>query len=376
MVTPSLDILAVILGLMVLTLGLFTWPFWGRVSESNQADTTDLYRKQISELEVDLADGLITKQDFDIARGEVARRLLRASKKETPLGTGKISPLIVGGMIVVLLTGSFYAYFSLGRPDLGDKPTLSSLKAAKDQIVKGVDGTDQSVGDLINQLEAVLAAKPDDIQGWTIMARTADQMGDAPRMAMAYGNLARLQPDKADWLAMQGEALVRISAGRVTPAASFVFLKANTLEPKHPLPRYYLGVAANQDGDVDRALVIWQALKADSADDAPWMNMLNRQINAALAERDGTSGPTNEQRDAVQSMSPAEQKEFINQMVAGLRAKLRDNPDDLEGWLRLARAEQVLGNIEGEREALERALTLATGQQRKNIAERLEGVKK
>ena len=42
---------------------------------------------------------------------------------------------------------------------------------------------------------------------------------------------------------------------------------------------------------------------------------------------------------------------MIRGMVDRLAARLRDKPDDLEGWRRLARAYQVLGEAEKAREA-------------------------
>lgn len=376
MMAFPVETLVVISALLIVTLGLFTWPYWGQVNVSKTADTTDLYKKQMAELEADLADHLITQSDYDSAKAEIGRRLLRAVKKRTKIGDGHVSPLIVGGTSVLLLTGALYSYLSVGRPDLTNNPAVNQVQEAGNQVVTGVDGKQQKVGDLIAQLEAVLETKPDDIQGWTILARTAGKMGDAPRMAKAYGNLARLQPENADWWALQGEALVRISAGMVSPAARFVFLHANKLMKTHPLPRYYLGLAFKQEGNLDRALDLWIALKEDSLPDAPWMQMLDRQIETTQALLKGTStSPSQAQREAVGDMSAEDQKAFINQMVAGLREKLAENPDDLDGWLRLARAEQVLGNVEGARTALEKALALATGQQKQDIATRLKSLK-
>jgi cytochrome c-type biogenesis protein CcmH/NrfG len=54
-------------------------------------------------------------------------------------------------------------------------------------------------------------------------------------------------------------------------------------------------------------------------------------------------GPTHDQVTAAQSMSPDQRRAMINAMVARLAGRLRDNPKDLEGWLRLARAYAVLG---------------------------------
>jgi cytochrome c-type biogenesis protein CcmH len=57
-------------------------------------------------------------------------------------------------------------------------------------------------------------------------------------------------------------------------------------------------------------------------------------------------------------MSATQQQEMIEGMVAGLAARLEDSPDDLDGWLRLARSYQVLGQPDEQINALFRAAEL------------------
>lgn len=49
----------------------------------------------------------------------------------------------------------------------------------------------------------------------------------------------------------------------------------------------------------------------------------------------------------------------VQEMVASLEARLAKSPDDLDGWLMLARSRAVLGNTAGSVEAYRHALTLA-----------------
>ena len=49
---------------------------------------------------------------------------------------------------------------------------------------------------------------------------------------------------------------------------------------------------------------------------------------------------------------------MINTMVAGLDEKLRQNPRDPEGWMRLVRSYVVLGKADQAREALGRAIAV------------------
>ncbi|HEX5776356.1 MAG TPA: hypothetical protein VFX95_06715, partial [Caulobacteraceae bacterium] len=57
-------------------------------------------------------------------------------------------------------------------------------------------------------------------------------------------------------------------------------------------------------------------------------------------------GPTQEQMAAAQAMPQADQQAMIRGMVEGLDAKLRADPTDADGWVRLMRARMVLGETD------------------------------
>jgi cytochrome c-type biogenesis protein CcmH len=70
-------------------------------------------------------------------------------------------------------------------------------------------------------------------------------------------------------------------------------------------------------------------------------------------------GPTAADMQAAASMTPEARQQMIHGMVDGLAAKLEKNPNDVPGWLRLARAYRVLGDGEKSKAALARAHALA-----------------
>ena len=63
----------------------------------------------------------------------------------------------------------------------------------------------------------------------------------------------------------------------------------------------------------------------------------------------------------AEGMTPGERIAMIRGMVDGLDEKLKSNPQDIEGWLRLIRARTVLGDSEKASAALATArATFAT----------------
>ena len=70
-------------------------------------------------------------------------------------------------------------------------------------------------------------------------------------------------------------------------------------------------------------------------------------VEAALARvdprRSPQPGPTEEQVAAAQSMAAGRRAAMIEGMVERLAERLKGEPDDVEGWLRLIRSYAVLG---------------------------------
>jgi cytochrome c-type biogenesis protein CcmH len=58
----------------------------------------------------------------------------------------------------------------------------------------------------------------------------------------------------------------------------------------------------------------------------------------------------------AETMAPAERQAMIRSMVDRLAERLEKNPRDPEGWIRLARARQVLGDAAAAKTAMRRAI--------------------
>jgi cytochrome c-type biogenesis protein CcmH len=149
-----------------------------------------------------------------------------------------------------------------------------------------------------------------------------------------------------------GEALTLEANGTVTRPAVESFNKALAAQPDDPRALYYLGLHEAQSGDSRAALARWRALLAKSPPDAPFLPMLRAEIErvAKAANIDvppmppsSMPQPSREQQDAMAAMTPEQRQQAIRGMVEGLAARLKENPSDRAGWLRLANAWKVLG---------------------------------
>ena len=169
----------------------------------------------------------------------------------------------------------------------------------------------------------------------------------------------------------------RQADGRVTAEARNAFTIALASNPGDPRARYFLALSDYQEGREEAALRAWSDLGRSAPEGAPWLPAVQARIVETARELGEAptdwlpppapdtprgpfagGGPTGADIAAAQEMSPEDRQEMIRGMVANLAARLEDDPDDVEGWRRLARSREVLGDNEASAEAYDRALKL------------------
>ena len=342
------------------------WPLGRRGRSQNDASEATVYKDQLSEIDRDLAAGLIAAPEAEAARVEIGRRLLAAADDQRGLPVAasvrwrRTAALIA---LIGLPIVSVALYLPLGSPRLGDFPLAERMQQP---------AAHQSLDNLVAQVEAHLEKNPTDGRGWNVLAPVLTRLGRYDDAVRAYRNSITYNGDSAERRADLGEALTGAAGGVVTADAKTEFERAVVLDPDETKAQYFLGLSAEQDGRKSEAAAIWNALLAKSPPDAPWRPL----VQAAVARVGGVTAPAlpDSTMAAAKDMSDADRNAMIHGMVDRLATRLKQNGDDVEGWLRLVRAYMVLG----ERDKAKSALTDAR-QAVANDAERLrqlnEGLK-
>ena len=247
----------------------------------------------------------------------------------------------------------------------------SSDRETETVAVHGSAKPDQPVGSVeenIRQLEARLTREPNDPAGWRMLGWSYFETGDLMGSAAAYRRAAQIEPENAENWSSLGEALQTASTD-VSAEAAAAFERALKLDRTDPRARYFTAVQKDLQGHHDAAVVDWIALLRDTPAGAPWEADLRRTIMQVaekhhidvsgqmpampqgVAATAGIPGPTPEQLAAASSIPPEQQSEMVKGMVERLANRLRQNPKDADGWMRLMRSRMVLGEIEAAREA-------------------------
>jgi cytochrome c-type biogenesis protein CcmH len=171
-----------------------------------------------------------------------------------------------------------------------------------------------------------------------------DDAVTARRHAIEFGG------ETAQRRADLGEALVAAGNGIVTADAKQAFDRAVALDGHEAKARFYLGLAAQQDGDTEKAAAIWQGMLKDAPAGAPWVAAVQQAL--ASAGKGTAPGPNANDIEAASRMSDAERGEMVRGMVTRLADRLKQDGSDVDGWLRLLRAYMVLGERDKAKSAL------------------------
>ncbi|WP_455710416.1 c-type cytochrome biogenesis protein CcmI [Rhizobium ruizarguesonis] len=337
-----------------------------KAADNIRAGETAVYRDQLRELDRDLDGGLITPEEADYARAEIGRRLIAVSADEPAetLKPARHHRFTEAFVLLLLPVLGLCLYLTTGRPDLPSQPLEARLENP---------GNDVAV--LITKAERHLAEKPDDGKGWDVLAPIYFRTMRVNDAQVAYRNAIRLlgpSPVRLDGLA---ETLMAVSDGVVTEEARQVLEQSLTLEPDNPRARFYIALSMEQAGRPDEARQAFEALAKQSPADAPWLPLVNQHIAMNGGAPAGTNpaapganpaapganpaapgNPTQQDVAAAETMNAGDRQQMIRGMVESLDAKLSEDPNNFEGWMRLVRSYAVLNDKDRAAGALKRGL--------------------
>lgn len=180
---------------------------------------------------------------------------------------------LLGAAIFLGLAG--YAW--QGSPTLAGKPTPPRASARQ---------PDQATA-------SERAAMFPEVGGDAMVLEAAQNLHDQGLDAYAIATLKaglNKNPRSADLWVGLGNALVVYADGRMSPAAKLAFDRAAQIQPDHPGPPFFLGLAFAQAGQIDQAEAVWRDLLDRSPPNAPWRADVEQRLIQLQAMRGQMSG--------------------------------------------------------------------------------------
>ena len=244
-----------------------------RAGPTAVAANLEVLRGQRREIDADVANGLLPAASRDEALAELVDRAqddLAAVPAAAP-GDAKKSWIAAIVVAVALPAAAFGIYLALGTPSALDAGAIAH---------DGGNLDDKQILAMVESLAAKVRKRPDDAQGWALLARSMAALGRFKEAVDAYEHLLTLVPRDAQILADYADAL-GMAQGRTLVGRPYEIAKeALSIDPLHKKALALAGTAAMDENDFAAALGHWQALAAQlppGSDD-------ERQVRAIIVE--------------------------------------------------------------------------------------------
>lgn len=366
-------------GLTALVVAILVWPLLRRAQAvpPRAAFDMEIHRDQLAEIARDQERGTVTAEEARAARAEIGRRMLALADTDTQAapasGTG--TRFVAIALAVVIPVASLAIYGRLGSP------ALPGLPLAERPAIEPAGGMpDRQLAAFARAMLERVERNPQDLEAWVRLAQASAAMNLAEQALNAWRKADAISGGQPEIAGQLGETAVIVANGQITPEAEAAFARVLSADPGDPRARYYAGLARAQAGDRADAVRIWFDLIAASPPDAPWLATVREAMDRTAREaridtrqmrvsaknppavarlgspRVGTSDASG---DPLAALPEADRMAAIRGMVDGLAARLETQPDDLDGWRRLARSRRVLGEPDKALAAHARAATIA-----------------
>lgn len=255
-----------------------------------------IYRDQLSELEDDLRNGIVSQEQYAQDRDDIERRLLedttteKTSKKPVKISADSRKHAYMLGVGLALVAVIFY--LRVGTPEgitnAATATTASMPAAAPAAAPSGMAGGERSQEQIEANVAALakrLQANPSDAQGWTMLARSYSSLGRYGEAAGAYARLTELSPNDADLWAEYAFTLAMASGRKLEGKPMELIDHALKIDPNNPRA---LGLAANaafEAKEYQKAIDYWQRILKQVPGDSEITKTLQARIDEAKAQQ-------------------------------------------------------------------------------------------
>lgn len=256
-----------------------------KVESEDERKQTNIavHRDQLSELEADLRNGIVGEEQYAQDRDEIERRLLEDTATAQPKKAAAV-PLNARNTAYVLGIGlplvAIGFYFMIGEPErianpapVGGPPSASSAAPP--------ERTQQQIEANVAKLAQRLQSNPNDVQGWTMLARSYSSMERYGEAAGAYAKATELNAKDADLWAEFAFATAMAEGRSLQGKPVELINRALTVNPENAKALQLAGSAAFEAKDYKKAIDYWQRVLKKVPPGSEVAQTINERINEA-----------------------------------------------------------------------------------------------
>ncbi len=249
-----------------------------------------ILREQLAQLDAELASDSIGVEQHRLARGEIERRVLdEEAVVEGPrkAGSARRTALAIGALIPVFVLGAYAVKGNLAAldPQATRAPDGHSSEINMAQIEEMVDK-------LAKRLESQTAPQPDDVQRWTMLARSYSFLQRLPEASRAYSRAIALAPNDAQLLADHADVLGGLQGRRLDGEPMRLVERALQIDPNNPKALALAGTAAFDRKDFAGAVAFWSKARQVVPAESDFAKGLDGSIAEAKLAAQGAGAAT------------------------------------------------------------------------------------
>ena len=246
----------------IVVLGLILRPLLKRpvATTGEQEKTLPVYRQQFAELLQDRTSGLLSEEQYRVAREELERRLLEETGSmeiAVPTGGNVVRLRLVALALGILIpTISGVLYWTLGDPAAMTHTNVSAMSSPQtsDEAQQMAEGLNV----LIDRLKKKLEENPSDAVGWTLLARSYMAMERYNEAVPIFDKAVKLNPDDANLLADYADALAVHQGRKLEGRPEALIQKALKLDPNNVKALMLSGTVAFNRQNFGEAVKDWE----------------------------------------------------------------------------------------------------------------------
>jgi cytochrome c-type biogenesis protein CcmH len=268
--------------------------------------TLAILRDQMAQLNAELAAGTLDAEQHRAGCAEIERRVLEetaaveASTAPSSRISGSTKPWVTAAVIALAIPLiATLGYQRLGNPAAIDAPPAEAAPALADGV------TNEQVEVLVKQLADRMKSNPDDLEGWTLLARTYAAMQKFPEAALAFERATALSPNDASLLADRADVMAVLQGKQARGEPAKLIARALELDPKNLKALALAGSVAFESGEYDKAISYWKQARELAAPASDFANNLDQGIRDAQVAKGEPPSTAVVQAPAATTAQPA-----------------------------------------------------------------------
>jgi len=233
-------------------------------------------RDQLRELEADREAGIIEAAAYDSARHELERRVVeevQPDSSEKIVGDSRRWPAIAVGVLVPAV--AVLIYLAIGTP-----AALDPAQQVASSNQNSHEVTPEQIQGMVEALAQRLQTEPDNVEGWSMLARSYNAIGRYAEASEAYARLVKLVPNDAGLLADYADTLAMAQNRSLQGEPEKLIDRALAIDPKNVKALALWGSAAFDRKDYVSAAQRWEKLLAV----VPAESDIARSISNSIAD--------------------------------------------------------------------------------------------